>query len=192
MATSVEDILTFWFGSPTSEVYGKPRRVWFQTDEAFDEVIRHRFLGDYEQAANGQLQPWVETVRSSLALLILLDQFPRNLFRYQPQAYATDGQALEIAEGAIARQFDRQLLPVQRWFVYLPFMHSENLAHQNRAVAIFQELGDEIGDPVAMQAALRHREIIQKFGRFPHRNKILKRESTPEELDFLAQSQFIK
>ncbi|WP_017325851.1 DUF924 family protein [Synechococcus sp. PCC 7336] len=184
---SVEEILAFWFGEPGSEGFGRPRRVWFRKDDRFDAAIRDRFLPDYFLAAAGQLDAWQDEPHSCLALLLLLDQFPRNLFRDRPQAYATDPKALAIAEGAIALQYDRQLLPIQRWFMYLPFEHSESLDHQDRCVALFQALGDEVGDPQAVASARRHRELIRRFGRFPHRNAVLGRLSTPAELEFLQQ-----
>ena len=135
-----QQVLDFWFGKPESESYGKPRKEWFVKNTAFDEEVRSRFLEIYQQAARGELDNWQETPLSCLALIITLDQFPRNMFRQTPQAFATDAQALANAKRAIASQFDRQLLPVQRWFVYVPFEHSENLAEQELAVKLFSTL----------------------------------------------------
>jgi uncharacterized protein (DUF924 family) len=181
-------ILDFWFGKPDEEEYGKPRQVWFRKNSAFDAVVRSRFLSTYQQAAPGEFDDWKATPAGCLALIILLDQFPRNLFRNQPQAFATDRQALSLAEYAVDRGFDRELLPVQRWFIYLPFEHSENLDHQQRCVELFAQLEGNRDNAAAIDSALRHQEIIERFGRFPHRNKILGRESTPEEEEFLQQS----
>ena len=188
----VEDILNFWFGPPEGTEYGKSRSVWFSKRVEFDQEIRDRFLGDYEQAAAGQLNHWQHLSVSCLALILLLDQFPRNLFRQTPKAFATDPQALAVAKYAIAQKFDQQLLPVQRWFIYLPFEHSENLADQQISLELWSQLQDDPESADAITYALRHQEVIQRFGRFPHRNQILGRETTPAEAEFLQQpgSQF--
>lgn len=185
--SSAEAILTFWFGQPDESEYGKSRKIWFTKDPAFDREIRDRFYEDYKLAAAGTLDHWRELPQSCLALIILLDQFPRNMFRGQPQAFATDPQALAAAQYAVERGFDQQLLPVQRWFVYLPFEHSENLEHQNQCVALYQQLSDHPESLETIDYALRHRAVIERFGRFPHRNKILGRETTPKEAEFLKQ-----
>ena len=182
-----KEILTFWFGEPDHPEYGKPRTVWFMKNPAFDEEIRNRFLSTYELAATNQLDFWQETPKSCLALIITLDQFPRNLFRGQPQAFATDEKALSLAKYAVEQGFDQQLLPIERGFIYLPFEHSENLADQYRCVELFQQLTDDPDLQSMIDYAFRHLAIIQRFGRFPHRNQILNRPSTPEELEFLQQ-----
>lgn len=185
----VDEILDFWFGSTRRDQrgYGERRSIWFRKDFKFDAEIRDRFLINVQQAAIGQLDHWRESAASCLALILLLDQFPRNLFRNSAQAYATDAQALALAEWAIAQGFDQQLLPVQRWFIYLPFEHSENLDHQDRAVELFRQVAAGMDDAAVMSASLRHRAIIQRFGRFPHRNQALGRVRTPEEAEFLKQ-----
>ena len=183
----VTAILAFWFGSPQDSDYGKPRKVWFQKNSEFDEQIRSHFLADYELAAQGKLNHWKASSESCLALILLLDQFPRNLFRGETKAFATDTQALELAKYAVSQGFDRQLLPVQRWFIYLPFEHSENLADQEKSVELTHKLSDDPDSKSSIDYAIRHREVIKKFGRFPHRNSILRRESTPEEQEFLKQ-----
>lgn len=183
----VEEILGFWFGQPGEAGYGKPRKVWFVKEPAFDQEVRLRFLGDYELAAAGKLEDWQSTPAGCLALVILLDQFPRNMFRNQPKAFATDSQALAVAQYAVAQGFDRQMLPVQRWFIYLPFEHSENVDHQRRSVELFRRLSDDPDSADTIDYAVRHLEIIERFGRFPHRNQILGRETTPEEAEFLQQ-----
>jgi len=180
-------ILDFWFGSPEQVSYGKPRQIWFVKKTEFDREVQARFLSNYEQAAAGELDSWKRHPLSCLALILLLDQFPRNMFRGMAQAFATDWQALSTAQYAIAQGYDRELLSVQRWFVYCPFEHSENLEDQNRSVALFQQLSDDPDSADAINYALRHREVILRFGRFPHRNEILERVSTPEELEFLQQ-----
>lgn len=186
----VKTILNVWFGDPedpTSD-YGSQRRAWFQKSPEFDDLIRDRFLDDYTQAAAGQLDHWQDQPRSCLALILLLDQFPRNLFRQDPRSFATDAQALAVAEGAIAQGFDQVLIPVERLFIYLPLEHSENLHHQQRCVQLVQSLGRDHPELAStVEYAIRHHDIIERFGRFPHRNAILGRETTPEEAAFLEQ-----
>jgi uncharacterized protein (DUF924 family) len=185
--SQAKEILDFWFGNPDEPDFGKPRKFWFTKNSEFDQQIRNRFLSDYQQAAASQLDDWKMTPQSCLALIILLDQFPRNMFRNQPQAFATDSQALMYAQYAVTCGFDKQLLPIQRWFIYLPFEHSENLAHQRQCLELLQQLQDypEMADGI--NYAVKHLEVIERFGRFPHRNKILGRETTPEESEFLKQ-----
>ena len=180
-------ILDFWFGTPEQASYGKPRQIWFIKKPEFDREVEARFLSDYEQAAAGNLDTWKSSPLSCLALILLLDQFPRNMFRGKSQAFATDWQALSTAEYAIAQGYDRELLPVQRWFIYLPFEHSENLEHQRQAVRLFEQLSDDPDSASCIDYAIRHMQVIQRFGRFPHRNEILGRVSTIEEKEFLKQ-----
>jgi uncharacterized protein (DUF924 family) len=176
------DILDFWFGNPTQPEYGKPKKFWFTKKPEFDHELRIRFQKDYEQAAD-----WKHNSESCLALILLLDQFPRNMFRNTPQAFATDPQALAAAETAVNKGYDQQLITVQRWFIYLPFEHSENIQHQQKAVKLFQQLGNDTESQNTTNYAIHHMEIIQRFGRFPHRNEILGRISTSEEKEFLKQ-----
>lgn len=184
---SPTDILDFWFGKPDSDEYGRPRKCWFEKNPAFDEEIRRRFLPLLEAAAAGQRDDWASQPESLLALIVLLDQFPRNLFRDTPRAFATDGMALALAQQAVAEGFDVRLRPLQKVFVYLPFEHSEEIAMQDRSVALFTTLAGN-GKEFAsyLDYAERHREVIRRFGRFPHRNAILGRASTPEEIEYLA------
>ncbi|MGL5083408.1 MAG: DUF924 family protein [Microcoleaceae cyanobacterium] len=184
---SFAEILTFWFGHPESEEFGKIRKVWFTKSFEFDREIRDRFLADYELAAQGQWYGWQHQPQSCLALVLLLDQFPRNLFRGQPQAFATDYKALTTAKFAIEQGFDQHFPPTQRAFFYLPLEHSETLADQRQSAALFRQLGEYPDLESYIDYAVRHLEVIQRFGRFPHRNQILGRVSTPEELDFLQQ-----
>jgi uncharacterized protein (DUF924 family) len=166
-----QDVLAFWRAAGPAK--------WFAKDDAFDAEIGARFLATHEAAAKGLLS-WEETPEGALALLLLLDQFPRNMFRGTPRAYATDPLALAVAKRALARGFDTQL-PALRVFFYLPFMHSEELADQERCVALVRGLGDE----EALKFAVDHEDIIRRFGRFPHRNAILGRTTTAEEQAFL-------
>jgi uncharacterized protein (DUF924 family) len=181
-STSAE-VLLFWFGPPSER--GKAHKHWFVKSEAFDLEVRERFLAVYEDAAAGKLAHLKESAADCLALIVLLDQFPRNMFRGAARAFATDPLALEIARRAVARGFDRSLLPMERLFVYPPFEHSENLADQERACDLTQPLDLVAPELKAYSYALAHRDIIRRFGRFPHRNAILGRASTPEELEFL-------
>lgn len=186
--SQAQEILDFWFGKPDRADYGKPRDFWFTKKPEFDEQVRTRFLKDYQKAAEGYLEDWIEFPDTCLALILLLDQFPRNMFRGTPEAFATDWEALSTAHHAVAKGYDRKLLPVQRWFIYLPFEHSENLEDQRRAVKLFQQLSDDPDSASCIDYAIRHMEVIERFGRFPHRNAILGRTSTSEEKEFLKQS----
>lgn len=167
-------ILAFWFAPDA-------RERWFAPDPAFDAEIGERFADLIEPAAAGRLDDWRSRSEGALALCLLLDQFPRNIWRGTPRAFAYDPAARRVAADAVAAGLDRGLRPEERHFIYLPFEHSEDLADQERAVALIAALGD----PGWYDYAVRHREIIARFGRFPHRNAILGRASTPEELAFL-------
>jgi uncharacterized protein (DUF924 family) len=182
-----ETILDFWFGTPDAPEYGRERKEWFVKDPAFDERIRSLFLPHYRQAAAGELENWQEQPLSCLALIITLDQFPRNLFRGTSSAFASDRLALQYAEQAVERGFDRSLLPVQRWFIYLPFEHSEDIEVQRKSLQLWETLRDDPGSAGPIDYARRHYEVIARFGRFPHRNAILGRKSTPDEEEFLRQ-----
>lgn len=177
---SAAQVLLFWFGGPGEA--GKAQKRWFEKSDAFDRDIRGRFLALYERGASGALAGWKDTPRECLALIVLLDQFPRNMFRGTPRAFATDALALAAARHALAAGYDRDWLRVEKIFAYLPFEHSEALADQQRACELMRPLGEEQYD-----YALRHKAIIERFGRFPHRNAILGRDSTPEEIEFLQQ-----
>jgi uncharacterized protein (DUF924 family) len=176
------EVLDFWFGAPGSRERGRPRKAWFKKSESFDAEICRRFLVTWEQAARGELERWQATPLASLALVVTLDQFPRNMFRDMARAFASDSPALDAARGTIARGFDRLLSPLERSFVYMPFEHAEDLAAQRRSIALFHAL-----DPENMKYAKRHYEIVARFGRFPHRNAILGRQSTVEEIEFLKE-----
>ncbi|MDQ4127499.1 MAG: DUF924 domain-containing protein [Actinomycetota bacterium] len=185
MPSEADEVLSFWFGREGEPGYGEFRDAWFQKDPAFDERVRERFGPLYERAAAGELDGWREDARSCLALVICLDQFPRNMFRGDGRTHAADGKALETARYAVERAHDRELPPFQRMFVYMPFMHSENLEDQRRSVELFGRLAQTPGAPDVTSYAVGHKEIVERFARFPHRNEILGRETTPEEAEFL-------
>jgi uncharacterized protein (DUF924 family) len=176
-----DEVLDFWFGREDEPGYGGFREEWFRKDPEFDREVRERFEELHEQAAEGALDGWKEDARSCLALVILLDQFPRNMYRGDPRSYATDRKGQETAEYAVDHALDRELPEFQRRFLYMPFMHSEDLAHQRRSVELFRGPGEDDADSYA----LRHMEIVERFGRFPHRNEVLGRPTTPEEAEFL-------
>ncbi len=182
-----DEILNFWFGPPQESDYGQPRKYWFEKSAAFDEVVRRQYGVDYELAVSGSLDHMRSSPRSSLALIILFDQFPRNMFRDDPRAYATDPKARDVARWAVDSKYDHSLLPVERWFMYLPFGHSEDIADQRRSVELFRRLPQDPVNAKALESAIRHFDIVQRFGRFPHRNAVLGRDTTPEEAAFLME-----
>lgn len=186
--SQIDEVLHFWFNRlPDEPQTGKQRQVWFSKNPAFDREVARRFRSHYEQAAAGELDDWQVTPAGALALVLLLDQVPRHLFRSQAQAFATDAKALAVAQAAIGQGFDQALPSVQRSFLYLPLEHSENLDHQNQCVVHFKALRNDPDLADFYTYAERHRDIIQQFGRFPHRNAILGRDSTPAEIAFLQQ-----
>jgi uncharacterized protein (DUF924 family) len=181
--STIAEVLLFWFGPPSER--GKAHKRWFVKDAAFDREVRERFQALYEEAAAGKLAQLKESAADCLALIVVLDQFPRNMFRGTPRTFAADPLALETARHAVDRGFDRTLLPVERLFVYLPFEHSEALADQDRSCELTRALDAYPETNDVYRYAVLHRDIIQRFGRFPHRNATLGRASTPEELEFL-------
>lgn len=185
MPTEADEVLAFWFGREDEPGYGEFREAWFRKDPEFDQQVQERFGPLYERAAAGELDGWREEARSCLALVICLDQFPRNMFRGDGRTHATDDKALETARYALERALDRELPPFQRVFVYMPFMHSESVEDQRRSVELFGRLAERPGAPDLTSYAVGHMEIVERFGRFPHRNVILGRETTPEEAEFL-------
>ena len=187
MQSSPAEVLAFWFGGEGEPGYGEFRSQWFQKDEAFDREVTDRFAGLYDEAAAGELDGWREEAESCLALVIVLDQFPRNMFRGDARTHATDGKALDAAKYAIEQALDRELPPFQRMFLYMPFMHAEDARDQRISVGLFEGLAGEAGGPDVVEYAGGHRDIVERFGRFPHRNALLGRETTPEEAEFLTQ-----
>jgi uncharacterized protein (DUF924 family) len=170
-----DELLEFWFGA-------RARARWFDSTPAFDHELTGRYLPTWEAARDGALVHWESTPRGALALVIVLDQLPLNMFRGTAESFSTEAAARAVAKRAIERGFDAALDPIERGFLYLPFMHSEALADQDRAVALYAA----DGSPGGLKWAEHHRAIVRRFGRFPHRNAILGRESTPEERAWLA------
>lgn len=181
-----QDVLDFWFGAVGSADHGRARAAWFRKDPEFDRAIASRFGVLVEAALAGQLRDWDGAAPSAFARIVVLDQFTRNIYRDTPKAFAGDALALAAATAMLERSDDTSLLPVQRCFAYLPFEHAEDLGAQQRSVALFTELAESYP---ALQSnldyAIRHRDVVQSFGRFPHRNAVLGRASTPAELAFL-------
>lgn len=193
-----QQVLDFWFGSDLQslDALQNLNRRWFGKDPAFDADMQQRFSELHLQAAAGELDAWAQVPESCLALIVLLDQFSRNLYRGSASAFAQDAKALALAKQALAKGFDQQSAPAQRLFFYLPYEHSEELADQRLSEELTQALADAMADSQPeihkifegyVDYARRHREVIERFGRFPHRNASLGRESTPEELAYLSQ-----
>jgi uncharacterized protein (DUF924 family) len=181
----VEAVLSFWFEEGTVPGLCEYRPIWFASSPVFDAAIADRFSDAFERAASNELDHIAATPDGALALILMLDQFPRNLFRSGPRAFATDTKARAVCDRAIARGDDKRLTEFQRIFCYLPLQHSENLEDQIHSVKLFGSLGDDDVFHFIQEAAQRHLDIIERFGRFPHRNASLHRLSTPEERVFL-------
>lgn len=189
------DVLTFWLGAHPLDAQAMQgvQAQWFTKNEAFDAALRERFGPTIAAARAGRLEGWAQGPEGWLALLIVLDQFTRNAFRGQPESFAGDAQALQIAQQGLARGHDQALPPMARIFAYLPLEHAEDAACQARSVALFQGLRDAPeAEPKAffdttLDFARQHQDVIARFGRFPHRNAILGRASTPDEQAYLAQ-----
>ncbi len=186
LSSSADEILEFWFGAEGADDVSQTQSRWFIPSPEFDRLCTERFLHHYEAAARGSLEKWRFEPRSCIALVLLLDQFPRNMFRNTPRAFATDAKARDIVRHAVAQGIDRALSPVQRMFLYLPLEHSENLDDQSESVRLTRGLvAEDPGMTDVLKYAEQHLEIIRRFGRFPARNAALGRQSTKEELDFL-------
>lgn len=171
-----QDILDFWFAA-------EQQPHWFAKSDEFDELIEKKFKQVQQQAAAAELWSWRKTAEGRLAEIIVLDQFSRNLFRNDPRAFAQDSLALVLAQEALSLNLDQQLSPEQRSFLYLPFMHSESQYIHEIALKLFQDLGNTVN----LEFEKKHKVIIDRFGRYPHRNTVLQRESTAEEIEFLQQ-----
>ena len=185
MQAMQQQILDFWFGPPGGADYGTTRDAWFRKNAAFDAEIRLRFGAVIDTALGGGLADWTAP-RAALARIIVLDQFTRNCYRDSARAFAGDAQALAAATTAVDQEQDRELIPVERWFLYMPFEHSESAVAQARSLALFAQLSHETGLADPLVWAEKHAAVIRRFGRYPHRNALLGRESTPEEIAFLA------
>ena len=189
----IEDVLSFWFGDIKNSLCDKPHnQLWYQGSEKFDNEIAKKFSSLVKMAASGQLNAWQGNAKGSLALVILLDQLPRNIFRGTEKAFSFDSLALSVCKSGIAQGFDKELSLIEQVFYYHPFQHSELLVEQERSVALFSVLLTEfqqVEHLAVIENALHwtreHLAIIKQFGRFPHRNKVLARDSRPEEIDYL-------
>lgn len=195
MTDQPDRVLAFWFGPPGSatEIAGRQRKLWFGKSPENDRTVVERFAATLVGATAGRLDHWARTPRGRLALVIVLDQFPHHIHRDQPQAFATDPQSLALSLDALDSGEDRKLAPIERVFLYLPLEHAESLELQERSVSLYEQLAHEAAtDERALfdgflDYARKHRDVVARFGRFPHRNEILGRASTPDELEFLKQ-----
>lgn len=193
--TDYQSILSFWFGADAadSEVINRQSSRWWGKNETVDREIRERFAGLHARLIRGELDDWKADDRGRLAMIILADQFPRNMYRDTPKAFASDAQAVSLTLDGIEAGTDRRLRLVERVFFYMPLMHAESRALQDRAVALYRDLAGETEGELRkkfeynLDFAERHRDIVQRYGRFPHRNRILGRESTAAEREFLKQ-----
>lgn len=183
------EVLDFWFGAPGSADHGRARKLWFRKDAAFDASLHERFGALLEAAFAGQLDDWAATPEGTLALVIVLDQFPRNCYRGTPRAFAADPRALALAQRLVASGADRTLpTPHHRAFAYLPFEHAESMDAQRESLRLFGDLAANDADGQDYyDYALRHARVIERFGRFPHRNAQLGRASSEAELAFLRE-----
>jgi len=179
--TQQQDILDFWFLAETHQDYGKTRKEWFEKNDVFDGKIRQAFLTVFEEAEAGRLLSWAESAEGGLALILLFDQFSRNMFRGEARSFETDGKAREIARHMIDRGFYEGLSDLQKQFAALPFEHSEDMEDQEISMTLFNKLGNA----ELIRYAQAHYDIVEKFGRFPHRNKVLGRDSSEAEITFL-------
>ncbi|WP_018078922.1 DUF924 family protein [Thiobacillus denitrificans] len=195
MTDASEKVLAFWFGAPGSAtaVAERQGKLWFGKSPENDQAVIDRFAATLTAATAGHLDHWIDTPRGRLALVIVLDQFPHHIYRDQPQAFATDPQSLALSLAALESGEYRQLAPIERVFLYLPLEHAESLAMQERAVSLYTQLAHEAAaDERALfdnflDYARKHLDVVARFGRFPHRNAILGRPSTPDEIEFLKQ-----
>lgn len=187
MNDDIDRALAFWFGREGDPDWGQSREDWWKKDPAFDQACRDGFLDLHERAHLGELDDWMASMEGSLALIILLDQLPRNMFRGTPRMYVSDDKARDIANHILAEGHDAAMTDVQKLFAHLPFEHHEDLDSQRRHVAYIAANYFGPRRENAQEAAERHHEIIERFGRFPHRNDILGRTSTPEEIAFLKE-----
>ena len=191
---SPDSILEFWFGTSLDdpEALAARNAIWFAADEAFDQTVRDRFGAHLEQAARGDYKLWKLTPRGTLALIITFDQLPRNIYRSTPQAFTYDERALALCRDGVAMGIDRELELIERTFFYMPLEHAEDLDAQDKSLACFEALDADAPDPLKkiiaayLRYAVTHREIVRRFGRFPHRNLVLGRKSTPEEIEWIA------
>lgn len=188
--TTPAQVLDFWFGAPGSPEHGTRREIWFRKSPEFDQRVRETFGATVEHALSGGCDAWAAPEappRQRLAAILLLDQFTRNIFRDSARMYDGDERAMAIAESMVARGDDRRLDPIERWFCYLPYEHVEDRRLQRRSLALFADLAAEPKMADVFEWARRHQVIVERFGRFPHRNALLGRQSTAEEIAFLKE-----
>ena len=189
---SPQNVLQFWFGDDPGQPLANQAQ-WWKKDPEFDAKIRERFLSAIEKAKRGELKSWEASPEGLLALVILLDQFSRNCFRNDPTGFAADHQALKHSLEGQAKSWDQKMTPTQRWFFLMPMMHSEDREMQRRSIEAYRRLAEHAPSELkstlngALDFAHRHADIVNRFGRFPHRNAVLGRQSTPEETEFLKQ-----
>ena len=195
MTTQAKNVLDFWFGpsGTATEIVGRQRKLWFAKSAANDQAVIDQFADTLVAATAGRLDHWADTPRGRLALLIVFDQFPHHIHRDQPQAFATDPQALALSLAAIKAGDEQHLTPIERVFLYLPLEHAETNAMQDWSVALYEKLAHDAAIEERalfddfLKYAQQHRDVVARFGRFPHRNAILGRPSTDDELAFLKQ-----
>lgn len=181
MKSLAPEVLRFWFGEGAD--YGKVHKRWFNKDPALDEEIRQRFSRLHQEQSSSH--EWLEHPRTCLARILVLDQFPRHIYRGRAESFSSDALALAAAKHLVARGWDEGMLAVERMFAYLPYQHSESLEDQNRALELYRGLKAFPETADTERYAIAHHDIIRRFGRFPHRNAALGRRSTPEEIEFL-------
>jgi len=195
MIATPEAVLDFWFGAPgtANEIAERQRNLWFGKSAANDQQVAERFAETLIAAGKGELDSWMHSPRALLALIVVLDQFPHHIHRNHGQSFAYDAQSLALTQGMIQRGDDVRVAPIERVFVYLPLEHAESMAMQDVSVALYAKLAAE-ADPAEqglfegfLDYARKHREVVARFGRFPHRNELLGRPSTPDEITFLQQ-----
>ena len=195
MITTPDAVLDFWFGAPGSaaEVAARQRTLWFAKSAANDQIVAERFAETLVAAGRGELDDWAATPRGRLALIVVLDQFPHHIHRGHGQSFAYDALSLALAMEMIERGEDAHVTPIERVFVYLPLEHAESMAMQDWSVALYETLADEAAAAERqlfdgfLDYARKHRDVVARFGRFPHRNELLGRPSTTEEIEFLKQ-----
>lgn len=195
MITTPEAVLDFWFGAPGSatEITARQRPLWFAKSAANDQIVAARFAETLVAAGKGELDNWAASPRGWLALIVALDQFPHHVHRGHGQSFAYDARSLALALDMIERGEDARVTPIERVFVYLPLEHAESIEMQGRSVALYEKLANEAAAAERqlfggfLDYARKHRDVVARFGRFPHRNELLGRPSTPEEIEFLKQ-----
>ncbi|MBU1394724.1 MAG: DUF924 domain-containing protein [Gammaproteobacteria bacterium] len=195
MIATPDAVLDFWFGAPGSaaEVAARQRPLWFAKSAANDQIVVERFAETLVAAGKGELDSWANTPRGRLALIVVLDQFPHHVHRGHGQSFAYDARSLALALDMIERGEDARVTPIERVFVYLPLEHAESIEMQDRSVALYEKLANEAAADERqlfdgfLDYARKHRDVVARFGRFPHRNELLGRPSTPEEIEFLKQ-----